>query len=223
MPEPVVLSWSGGKDCSFALYEMQKDPSFRIKGLLTTLSRVYDRISMHGVRRELLEMQVRETGQKLNMIFLPEKPDNETYQRLMHEKMQEYTAEGIKHIAFADLFVEDIKAYREEQMKKAGMQAVFPLWRRNTSKLALEFIDKGFKAIVSCVDTTQLHTSFAGRQYNKNFLDALPAGVDPCGENGEFHTFVYDGPLFKNSLKIKTGDMELRDQRFYFCDLKPNY
>lgn len=202
-----------------ALYELQKDSNYQINSLLTTLIEKQERISMHGVKKELLMDQANSLQMKLDLLYMPKWPSNEIYQGIMHKKMEAYRKEGIHQIAFADIFLEDIKAYRDEQMKKAGVKAVFPVWGRNTKSFALKFIEAGFKAIVTTVDSQKLPSSFAGREYNKSFLADLPKNIDPCGEKGEFHTFVIDGPGFKYPIQFEKSNIQLKDKSFYFCDL----
>jgi len=216
-----ILGWSGGKDSTMALYEIENTKNLKISALLTTLTEDYDRISMHGVRRVLLEQQAASLGFPLEKIYIPKNSSNEIYEARMNEKLQEYKNRGITAVVFGDLFLEDVKKYREENLSKIGMHAVFPLWKNDTEKLAERFIDLGFKAVVTCIDSQAVGKEFAGREYDKQFLQDLPAKVDPCGENGEFHTFVYDGPIFRKKVNFTLGEITLRDNRFYFCDLLP--
>jgi uncharacterized protein (TIGR00290 family) len=216
-----ILAWSGGKDSAMVLYEIENTKSQKICALLTTLTEDYDRISMHGVRRVLLEQQAASLGFPLEKIYIPKNSSNEIYEARMKEKLLVYKNKGITAVIFGDLFLEDVKKYREENLSKIGMHAVFPLWKNDTAKLAERFIDLGFKAIVTCIDSQTVGKEFAGREYNKPFLKDLPSKVDPCGENGEFHTFVYDGPIFRKPVNFKPGEITLRDNRFYFCDLLP--
>lgn len=221
MQEEILMSWSGGKDSCMALREIQKSGSYRVAALLTTVSQEYDRICMHGVRRALLDKQVESLGLPVHTIHLSTDPSNDEYEAKMRETLVAYRERGVKAIAFGDLFLEDIRQYREVQLDEIGMTGIFPLWQRNTADLAKQFIESGFKAIVTCVDSKKLDGSFAGRSIDFDFLSALPSGVDPCGENGEFHSFVFGGPLFKEEIRFKFGEVSLRDG-FYFSDLLPD-
>jgi uncharacterized protein (TIGR00290 family) len=219
--QKILLAWSGGKDSAMALYEIQKQNEFEVVALLTTITRDYDRISMHGVRTELLEMQAESIGLPLEKVFISTVCTNDEYENSMRETLEKYKALGVTAVAFGDLFLEDIRKYREDKMALTGMKALFPLWQRETSGLAREFINLKFKAIVSCADSKAGAGALAGREYDERLLADLPEGCDPCFENGECHSFVYDGPIFKEPIKIKTGDIVLRDQRFVYCDLLP--
>jgi uncharacterized protein (TIGR00290 family) len=213
------MSWSGGKDSCLALYEIQQ-AQISVAALLTTVTRDYDRISMHGVRRELLEEQAEKLGLPLHQILISKDATNEEYEMKMAEAFSEYNKRGIDSIAFGDLFLEDVKIYREQFLARQRMRGLFPVWKRDTSCFIKEFIELGFKAVVSCVNSRVLDQSFAGRIIDEAFLSSLPADVDPCGENGEFHTFVYDGPTFNKPVKFSIGDTVLRET-FWFCDLLP--
>ena len=215
----VVLSWSGGKDSSLALYEIQKSGKYEITSLITTVTEEYDRVSMHGLRTVLLEQQAESLNIPLQKVFITNNAANDEYETKFNELLIRFKEAGIKQVVFGDLYLEDIKKYREALLQKIDMQCIFPIWKRDTTKLALEFIDSGFKAITVCVDSNVLGEEFAGREFNKQFLNDLPSGVDPCGENGEFHTFVYDGPIFKNRIGHQLGEIALRDGRFYYCDI----
>lgn len=221
MIEKAVLSWSGGKDCCYALHLADTMSRPRPKMIMTTLTREYKRISMHGVREELLSRQAESLGIKLKKVFLPPFPDNKTYEREMGKALEDLKAQRFNQVQFADLFLEDIRTYREEMLKNSGLKAVFPIWGMHTGELAKDFIGAGFKAAIVCIDSRKLDQSFAGRIYDRDFLNDLPKNVDPCGEYGEFHTFVYDGPGFNNEIKFSKGEIVLKDQHFYFCDLIP--
>ena len=216
MSEQILLAWSGGKDSSLALYKLKE--SYEVSALITTVTKDYDRISMHGVRRKLLEAQARSLDIPLSIVFIRKDASNEEYEKAMKELMLYYKDRGFEKVAFGDIFLEDVRRYREENLKKIGMSALFPLWEEDTRKLAREFINLGFKAIVTAVDSKFLDRKFVGRIYDEDFLEDLPDNVDPCGENGEFHTFVYDGPIFKNKVDFKIGEIVQRG-RFYYCDL----
>lgn len=216
---PVILSWSGGKDSALALHALQQHSEYDVRGLLTSINEHYQRISMHGVREALLDSQAEAIGLPLYKVRLSERPSNEEYERQMRAALQDITAQGIRHIAFGDLFLEDIREYRIRQLQQMDMQAVFPLWQKSTDRLANEFVSLGFKAVLCCVDGQALPADYAGREFDAAFLHALPAGIDPCGENGEFHSFVYAGPVFRHPVPVRTGEHVTRDQRFHFCDL----
>jgi len=219
--EKVLLAWSGGKDSALAYYELKKAGKYEITALLTTVTEDYDRISMHGVRTLLLEEQAQSLCLPLEKVYISKDASNEQYERRMTEKLLAYKDKGISLVAFGDIFLEDLREYREKNLAKIGMQGIFPLWKRNSFELAYAFIDLGFKAVITCVDSQVLDRSFVGRIYNEEFLAELPSKVDPCGENGEFHSFVYAGPIFNHEIAFMKGDIVLRDNRFYFCDLLP--
>lgn len=216
---PVILSWSGGKDSALALHALQRRPEFEVCGLLTSINDHYGRVSMHGVRESLLDAQADAIGLPLCKVRLSERPSSEEYEQRMQGMLESVKSRGIRHVAFGDLFLEDIRQYRIAQLQRVGMQALFPLWQRPTETLAREFIALGFRAVLCCVDGTALDEALAGRLYDDALLHDLPAGVDPCGENGEFHSFVYDGPVFRRAIPIRTGKRVTREQRFHFCDL----
>ncbi len=220
MKNRTLLAWSGGKDCALALYELTRGGDAEIAALLTTVTEGYDRISMHGVRRTLLAAQAAALGYPLEEVPIPPQCSNEVYEQRMGQALEKYRRAGVLDAAFGDLFLADVRAYREERLGRIGMRPVFPLWGRDTGELTRQFIRLGFRAIVVCVDTQALDQAAAGREYDESFLDDLPPGVDPCGENGEFHTFVYDGPLFRNPIQVERGENVLREQRFYYCDLQ---
>ena len=217
--EKVLFAWSGGKDSAMALYEAQKSEKYDVVALLTIVTQDYDRISMHGVRRALLEEQAALLGIPLETILISKHSSNEEYEAKMKEALVRYKKEDIVSVVFGDIFLEDLKKYREDNLAKVGLKGVFPIWKRDTRELAAAFIDLGFKAIITCVDSKSLDKSFAGRVFDKQFLSDLPNGIDPCGENGEFHSFVYDGPIFSRGIIFEKGQVVLRDNRFYYCDL----
>jgi len=221
MSQEVLFTWSGGKDSALALYELLRIGGSTVASLLTTLSEDYDRISMHGVRRILLEQQAQSLGFPLETVFIPKEADNTIYESRMSEILNQYKRAGISTIVFGDIFLSDLRAYREENLSRIAMNALFPLWGMDTGELAERFIELGFAAIVTCVDGDVLDETFAGSLYNRDFLSRLPQEVDPCGENGEFHTFVFDGPLFSRRIQFEKGEVVLRNERFYFCDLIP--
>jgi len=219
--EKVLFTWSGGKDSAMALHELLRSGALDVAALLTTVTEEYDRISMHGVRRVLLEQQADALGLPLETIYLPRNASNDEFEERMRERLEQFRSRGVSAVAFGDIFLEDLRKYREENLSRVGMKALFPLWKRDTRELARSFIDLGFKAVVSCVDSQAIGKAFVGRVFDERFLSELPPAVDPCGENGEFHSFVYDGPIFSRAICYAVGDIVLRDERFYFCDLLP--
>lgn len=221
MSEKVLFTWSGGKDSALALYELLKSRSYEIVALLTTVTEDYDRISMHGVRRALLEQQARSLGLPLKIVYIPKNSSNEDYEAKLREKLLQYKGDGVNSVVFGDIFLEDVRKYREDNLARVGMKPLFPIWKRDTAELAHTFIDLGFKAIITCVDSNSLDKRFVGRTFDERFLSEIPSNVDPCGENGEFHSFVYDSPIFKKRIRFRKGRVVLRDNRFYFCDLVP--
>ena len=216
MPEPILFCWSGGKDSAMALHALQGD-DVRVAALLTTVTETYDRISMHGVRRELLEQQVAAIGLPLHEVRIPPQCVNPIYEARMEEALRQHYRAGFRKVAFGDIFLEDLRAYREKNLARIGMTALFPIWKRDTRELIRSFHAAHFRAVAVCVDPRVLDRSFAGRELDAQFFRDLPAGVDPCGENGEFHTFVFDGPIFRHPIPIKTGEIVERDS-FIYCD-----
>ncbi len=238
-PEPLWLNWSGGKDCTMALWLLSQDPSYRVDRLLTTMSQAHRRVSMHGVREALLDRQAESLRIPLKKIELPEHAGMEEYSRVMAGAVEDLRGEGIRLAAFGDIFLEDLRAWREKQLSGLQVKAIFPVWGRNSADLAREFLAAGFKAIVVCVNHRLLDPSLTGKQFGPEFLEALPPGVDPCGENGEFHTFVYDGPLFSSPIPFRQTEIVEREYpapgggvknegdaggpyRFSFQDLEPS-
>ena len=202
-----------------ALYELRKQGGFQIAALLTTVTGDYDRISMHGVRRSLLEQQAAAIGLPVEEVILPKGSSNEDYEIQMAEVLTRYKDQGVRSVVFGDIFLEDLRQYREQNLAKLGMEAIFPLWKRDTAQLMGTLISLGFKARTVCVDTHVLGREFVGRVINEQFIADLPAGVDVCGENGEYHSFTYQGPIFERSIACEPGETVLRDDRFYYCDL----
>jgi uncharacterized protein (TIGR00290 family) len=221
MMEKVIVGWSSGKDSVRALYEVLRTKRYEVLELLTTVTRDYDRISIHGVRRVLLEQQADALGFPLEKMLVPKGVTDAEYEDIMLKVLNRHVADGVFSVVYGDLFLEDVKKYRERMLAKIGMKGIFPLWKRNTLELAREFIDLGFKAVITCVDSKSLGKNFAGREFDRKFLADLPADVDPCGENGEFHSFVYDGPIFSKSVLFTKGEILLRENRFHYCDLVP--
>lgn len=218
--EEVLFCWSGGKDSALALHSLLKRENTRIAALLTTVTESYDRISMHGVRRELLQRQAESLRLPLHEVCIPPQCINPVYEARMEAAMRHYLGKGIRQVAFGDIFLEDLRLYREKNLARLAMQALFPLWKRDTRELIREFHTSGFRAIAVCVDPKVLSPSFAGRELDASFFADLPPSVDPCGENGEFHTFVFDGPIFAHPVEFTRGEVVERDS-FVFCDLLP--
>lgn len=219
MTQKVLFSWSGGKDSALALHELTKGNKYEIAALLTTITEGYDRISMHGVRKSLLAEQAQSIGYPLEEVFIPKECTEEEYGKLMESVLMRYSAQGINAVVFGDLFLEDVRDYREEKLGLVGLKGMFPIWGRDTHEMARTFFKNNFRAVVTCVDTEMLDGMYVGREYDEAFILDLPENVDPCGENGEFHTFVYDGPIFREALKIVRGERVLREDRFYYCDV----
>ncbi len=219
--EKILLSWSSGKDGAMALYEIKKAGNYEVAALLTTVTKEYDRVSMHGIRRELLEHQADSIGMPLEKVLIPKNSSNQEYEVQIQKTLEKYLKLGVTRVAFGDLFLEDIRKYREEKLAQLGMSGIFPLWKRDTKELAQTVIRLGFRAVLSCVDSKFLEREFAGREFDEQLLADFPPGVDPCGEYGEFHSFAYSGPIFREDVRFKKGEVVLRDDRFYFCDLIP--
>ena len=216
----LLLSWSSGKDSAWALHRLRQCGEFELVGLVTTLNRSFERVSMHAVRELLLERQAAATGLPLWKVSLPHPCSNERYEEAMTELVERARRTGVSAMAFGDLFLEEIRRYREQQLAGSGIEPRFPLWQLSTAELAREMVDAGLGARLTCVDPRQLPRRFAGREFDHDLLSELPAGVDPCGERGEFHTFVYRGPMFRESVEVEAGEITLRDG-FVFADLLP--
>lgn len=233
MKPKAIFNWSSGKDSALALYKTLQEDQFEITSLLTSINKEFQRISMHGVHVSLLEKQAESLGFPLIKMELPKEPTMEEYREIMSKTMNTIQSQGVTHSIFGDIFLEDLRKYREDQLKSIGMKGVFPLWKINTTDLIHEFLDLGFKTIVTCVNETYLDKSFAGRIIDKDFINDLPENIDPCGENGEFHTFTFDGPIFKDPVQFEIGETvkktypkpktndneENGDYVFWFCDL----
>ncbi len=205
--EKAFFNWSGGKDSALALHKLREVGSYEIACLLTTVNGYFDRVSMHGVRTGLLEQQAEAIGIPLKKVILPEMPDMETYERIMGEELLKLKAGGVSNAVFGDIFLEDLRKYREDKLAQVGLKCIFPLWKVPTHELIREFIDLGFKAITVCVNDKILDRSYVGRTIDSKFVSDLPEKVDPCGENGEFHSFVYDGPIFKKPVEFGIGEI----------------
>lgn len=214
------MSWSSGKDSTLALSVARKDPSVEVTGLLTTVNAAANRVAMHAVRRELLEAQAQRLGLALHVVDLPYPCTNEVYETRMQEAMDAALAQGVDATVFGDLFLADVRAYREQALAGTGITPLFPLWERPTDALAREMLEAGIRAVLTCVDPAQLPAEFVGRSFDADLLADLPAGVDPCGERGEFHTFVWDGPGFSSPIDVEVGEVVTRDG-FVFCDVLP--
>jgi uncharacterized protein (TIGR00290 family) len=214
------LAWSSGKDSAWSLHVLRAEGRVDVAGLLTTVDASRGRVAMHDVRRELLQAQADAVGLPLHVALLPDPCPNDAYEAAMRTALDEARRIGIEAVAFGDLFLEDIRQYREAQLAGTGFRPLFPLWGRPTAALAREMVAGGLRAHVTCVDPRRLDASFAGREFDARFLDALPAGVDPCGENGEFHTFAWDGPGFEQPVRVRSGAVTERDG-FVFADLVP--
>ena len=215
----VVCCWSGGKDSAMALHVLRQQSQLRVGSLLTTVTEGYERISMHGVRRALLLRQAEAVGLPLEEVRIPPQCVNSIYEERMRAALLAQKAAGVRRVAFGDIFLQDLREYRERNLAQLEMSAVFPIWKRDTRELARDFRELGFRAVAVCIDSKKLRREFAGRELDESFFRDLPAGVDPCGENGEFHTFVYDGPIFSHAITVNHSEAVERDG-FYFCDLK---
>ncbi len=226
--QKAVYNWSGGKDSSFALWQVLKNKKFDIKYLLTSMSAEHRRISMHGVAEYLLDEQAENLGLPLRKIYLKEDSSLETYNSVIEEELKYAKSIGVSASIFGDIFLEDLRDYREKQLEKVGMKGIFPIWKRDTLELVNEFIDSGFKAVIVSANARLLDKSFCGRIIDHDFINDLPKGVDPCGENGEFHSFVFDGPIFSKPIDIEIGETikkkynvsEGIDSEFWYTDLK---
>ena len=217
----VLVSWSSGKDSAWALWQLQQDAGVELCGLLTTFNQAADRVAMHAVRRELVRRQSQRAGLELWEVELPSPCTNQEYEARMQAVIERAQATGVTHIAFGDLFLQDIRAYRERMLEGTGIEPLFPVWQMETRRLSRTLVDAGVVAHLTCVDPKQLDPKFVGRRYDHSLLDDLPAGVDPCGENGEFHTLVSAGPMFSEALDVRVGERIERDG-FWFADVMPS-
>ncbi|WP_422349910.1 ATP-binding protein [Flagellimonas sp.] len=228
-PKKTFFNWSSGKDSALALYHLQQQEEYTVDRLLTTVNSHYDRVSMHGLPRPVLEAQTAAIDIPLDIVEVPEKPSMETYNELMTQKMQQMVADGYTHAAFGDIFLEDLKVYREKMLATQGIQAVFPIWKRDTRELYMEFLEKGFRTVIVCINNDLLEESFLGAELSLDLLEQFPKNVDPCGENGEFHTFCFDGPIFNHPISFEIGEKVFRTYdnpsdtsnpiQFGFCDI----
>lgn len=243
MKTKAIFNWSSGKDSALALYKTLQNPEIEIVSLLTSVSQQYNRISMHGVRTELLEQQAKNIGLPLYKMQIPEMPTMEVYEDVMRETLKPFSDIGVTHSVFGDIFLEDLRKYREDKLAEMQLKAIFPLWKIDTKVLIREFLDLGFKTIVTCVNERNLDKSFVGRIIDEQFINDLPEDVDVCGENGEFHTFTFDGPIFVKPIEFEIGEIVYRnyekpktvssntacdtndsdafDYGFWYCDLIP--
>jgi uncharacterized protein (TIGR00290 family) len=220
-PPRALVSWSSGKDSAWALHAVRLARRFELAGLLTTVTSTYGRVSIHGVREELLRRQAAELELPLRVVPIPHPCSNEIYEEAFLAELAGASQEGITHVVFGDLFLEDVRAYRERLLERAGLAGVFPLWRRDTRDLAVEMVAGGLRAILVCVDPARLSEEFAGRDFDEVFLAGLPSEVDPCGERGEFHTFARAGPMFRREIAVRRGEVVQRDGLAY-ADLIEN-
>ncbi len=219
--EDILLSWSAGKDSALALHELLQSPAYHVQALLTVVTREYGRVSMHGIRRSLLERQASAIGLPLEEVVISSHGSNADYEAAMAEVLARHKEAGVTAVAFGDLFLEDVRRYRERNLARVGLGALFPLWQRDTRELAHSFVRLGFRAITTCVDTSALDARFCGQPLDERFFAGLPEGVDPCGENGEYHSFVSGGPIFRSPVPYAVGETVLREGRFFYCDLEP--
>jgi len=216
--ERIAMCFSGGKDSALALHALQQSGTYTVEALITTVTDAYDRVSMHGVRRALVRDQAASIGIPLVEVVVPPQSSNEIYERAMGEAFDRLYEDGIRRVAFGDIFLEDLREYRERQLAASGLECLFPIWKQPTAALARSFIRDGFEAVAVCINPAVLDASFAGRAFDATFVADLPEDVDPCGENGEFHTFVWDGPILLRPIPVARGEVVERDG-FVFCDL----
>lgn len=241
MKPKIILNWSGGKDSALCLYKILQEDQYEVSTLLTSISKKYQRISMHGVRVELLKLQAKSIGLPVQLMEMEDTPTMHAYEESMRLVMEQLKNEGVEYSIFGDIFLEDLRLYRETQLQKIGMKALFPLWKKSTTSILNEFLDLGFKTIITCVNDQYLDKNFAGKIIDKHFINDLPSNVDACGENGEFHTFVFDGPIFKDPVLFDIGETVYKkynqpasdttadscnannpfNSGFWYCDLLP--
>lgn len=220
MKRKTLMSWSSGKDSAWALHTLQQDPNIDVVGLFCTVNKAFERVAMHGVRIELLQRQADSIGLPLEILEIPYPCSNSNYEHIMGKFVRRAQENSIEHFAFGDLFLEDIRNYREEKLKDSGITPIFPIWGIPTEQLSRTMLNGGLRTVITCIDPKQITEDFAGREYDEAFLTSLPENVDPCGENGEFHSFVFDGPMFKEQIDIRVGDIVHRDG-FVFADVLP--
>jgi len=220
MKSKALMSWSSGKDSAWALYKLQQNTEIDLVGLFCTVNKEFDRVAMHGVRIELLKKQAESIGLPLEIIEIPYPCSNAEYEEIMGLFVERAKNDHIEYFAFGDLFLEDVRNYRVEKLKGSGIKPVFPIWGMPTDTLSREMINGGLRTVITCIDPKQTPDEFAGKEFDDDFLDSLPKTIDPCGENGEFHSFVFDGPMFKDKIDILVGDIVHRDG-FVFADILP--
>lgn len=220
MKRRTLLSWSSGKDSAWSLHVLRQSPDVEVVGLVTTANETHQRVAMHAVRLELLRLQAEAVSLPVQVVNLPSPCSNEQYDAAMGRVVEEARRQGVEHIAFGDLFLADIRAYREARLAGTGVSPLFPLWQAPTQELARQMVNGGLRAVLTCVDPKQLSADYVGREFDESFLSDLPSGVDPCGERGEFHTFAFDGPMFREKVKISVGEVVERDG-FIFADVMP--
>lgn len=218
--EKIILSWSGGKDSALALWDIRKSGHYDVVGLVTIVAEPDERVAMHGICRSMIEQQAHALDLPVHIVTVPDQCPNETYVTCVNDALQKFVELGIRKLAFGDVYLDDLRDFREEHLDAIGMEALFPLWHRDTKELSYAFINAKFKALITTVDSTVLDKGFAGRTFDRSLLSDLPITVDPCGENGEFHTFVYDGPTFMHPVPVKIGHRH-SCTRFHYCDLSP--
>lgn len=221
MRRKTLISWSSGKDSAWALHMLRQDPNIEIVGLFCTVNKVFDRVTMHGVRSELLKQQAASVGQPLDIIEIPYPCNNDEYVAIMKAFIITVKEKGVECFAFGDLFLEHVRAYREALLQGTGIAPLFPIWGFSTKTLSRQMVSNGLKAVITCINADQLSKEYAGREYNESFLEDIPEGIDPCGENGEFHSFAFDGPMFQYPIKVISGETVHRDAA-YFTDLLPS-
>ena len=220
MKRKALMSWSSGKDSAWAFHKLQQNPEIDIVGLFCTVNKEFDRVAMHGVRVELLQKQAKSIGLPLEIIEIPNPCSNSEYEKIMAQFVERVKIAKIEYFAFGDLFLEDIRNYREEKLQGSGIKPIFPIWGIPTDELSREMISNGLRTVITCINPKQIPKEFVGREFDESFLDSLPETIDPCGENGEFHSFVFDGPMFKEQIEITVGDIVHRDD-FIFADVLP--
>ena len=220
MKKKVLMSWSTGKDSAWSFYQLQQQPEYELVGLFCTINKKFSRTAMHAVRVELLQMQADQIGMPLDIIEIPHPCTDAEYESIMQDFVDDVKKRDVEYFAFGDLYLQDIRDYRVDKLKESGITPIFPLWKHPTDKLALEMIRGGLRAVITCVDPKQLNGDFVGREYNQKFLDDLPENVDPCGENGEFHSFVFEAPMFNEKINVSVAKKIERDG-FVFVDVRP--
>ncbi len=220
MSKQIILSWSSGKDSAWTLYQLQQDPDYEVVGLVTTVNQKYQRVAMHGVREQILQQQADATGLPLHTLNIPSPCTNKEYETVMQKFITVMQKNKIEYMAFGDLYLDDIRQYRIKQLEGTGITPVFPLWLKPTRELAEAMIEGGLEATITCIDPKKISSRFAGRYFNLDFINDLPDSIDPCGENGEFHSCVHNGPMFNHPISVTTGEVVERDN-FVFADLIP--